>query len=1443
MFGVGAVCEDAAGQLRLLLPVLDEVRTELLAVLSGATAQAAAPRLAQLYDGGPYSLHHLAEALEAVGAAAHESSTHIRATKEEDVSLLAVAASEIMYALAMLWWTLGASASWIPVIESFTIEAAARAAARVANRIRTAIGEAFTKTGAIRNVRHAGAEVLQETGVEFVRETSVQAHLKHEGLLHALSGKQIFFSAGQAAAGGGGAGALHHPWSQTLGEYSSAFAKFGKSAATQAGLGAWAGVLGTAAAGAPITASAIGSGVASGAALGGAGGSAPHHDAPRTTAAPPTLTLGAFPAPPDLHPTPPPTSAAANDHTTTLGGPPLTTLGGSDPTERPSDATYNGAPTTTRGADAAPNTAVGAGAGIPRGGPGDTTPQPTLTRAADAAGGTGVRVGAQPGTATAHAGSVAQFLGSIRPDLAAPPTTAVEYHTAEQPATITRAGGHGPRSGGPLTARTNARGSTHAGAMGTDAPPPWRGAQHPAGSATNSSIVAARAQGTSPGARVTADRAAGAGDARPAGTEPNDHAALAPNPSIGQQLITSFDDRSPHRGESAANAPTAGTANPPALLATESVTRRLDPPGTAGLHRVTDSTIAVAGAGVAPPWAGGRPAGPQIEQLAAVDDGRDIGTGQLARIEVQPARPADSELGSPAGKQELVSVHRVVVTGQADAATQDRLHGSVGSASAEVVINAAQQTPASARAHAVRTPSSVSSGFPRLEDGDPRLVDMETVSQWLARVNVEAAVGYEQARSQNCGQIALATFEYLKRVPSFQVAGHGSMAVLSMSEATGLRQWRSDPGRIEALLRAQGPGAHTVIAVLRGGDGVQMRTATSAHFFNVVVDTDGNVRTLDGQTGQIIEEWPPDFNRPNEPVTHWLVSVPPQWTSLEQGLPAATATGTAGAAMLVAGGQQHGGVPLTAFTHARSAADAHQAAPTARRAQAWHDWERPVDAHDFLTPLTAGSGRGDPHSGRGGGPQRPWWPPYHPQPPGHGRGQPHPPHPQYPQYPPHPRTGPHPQPPQAPYQSSGPALWRPPVEFAATDQHDPRTSHGGPDQGAATQSQMDTGFDGDHDQQRQALLAEQTRIQQQAWEREQQMRRGERASFYDSRAASAAGHTWHAEKVRLAQQEAAQQEAARQAETARRAQQQQADAADMDLEYADDDHEQRRQARLAAQAHAWEREQQMRRGERSSLYDSRAASAAGHVSQAQAARLAHQEETARRAQEAAGQAETARRAQQQEVDAADMDLEYADDDNNPMHQQPRQSTPSASKQDQPDPRWRLKLRLQTPASYENPSAVLPDERAAIKEAKRQWDNQRQREERARRKELEAQPWSSLMPDELRIAQEHAVQLEEKRRKKQREDERLLTSRGQELAKKDKDTLSDSDKVILERYERRKETANLSSRKIRARRREEEERRLREWWQELRRREEEERRRREEEERRRREEEDRRRREG
>ncbi|MDV3128456.1 DUF3626 domain-containing protein [Mycobacterium sp. 21AC1] len=279
LWRIGEHWHGSASEMSDLIPDLDRVRNETMSVITGETASTAEQEFAKLFD-GDYSVDKLVEAMAALGETARQAGTQVEASKIEILVGLALAAAEIIYAIAMAPWTFGASMAWIPPIEALTM-AAVRALFNQLLRalVRRAI-EALTKTTVSRLLREVAQQSAEEVAEELITNLAIQQYQIDQGHKDKIDWDDVGTAAKGAAAGGAAAGLIHGPTFGALGGkhghggIGNAFAGAGASYAAEVG----AGVVGAVAVGGNLDAGEIFAGGALGAVSGGIDSSHGHGD-------------------------------------------------------------------------------------------------------------------------------------------------------------------------------------------------------------------------------------------------------------------------------------------------------------------------------------------------------------------------------------------------------------------------------------------------------------------------------------------------------------------------------------------------------------------------------------------------------------------------------------------------------------------------------------------------------------------------------------------------------------------------------------------------------------------------------------------------------------------------------------------------------------------------------------------------------------------------------------------------------------------------------------------------------------------------------------------------------------------------------------------------------------------------------------------------------------
>jgi hypothetical protein len=130
-------------------------------VLIGQTGDAAQEEFRKLFD-GDYSMDKLAAAMNALGGIAEDCGTNIQYAKLQILTTLAIAAAELIAALAAEPETLGASTLLIPGIEALTMAAIRDILQAVIERIATKVASALTETMVNRLARQVAIAAIQE---------------------------------------------------------------------------------------------------------------------------------------------------------------------------------------------------------------------------------------------------------------------------------------------------------------------------------------------------------------------------------------------------------------------------------------------------------------------------------------------------------------------------------------------------------------------------------------------------------------------------------------------------------------------------------------------------------------------------------------------------------------------------------------------------------------------------------------------------------------------------------------------------------------------------------------------------------------------------------------------------------------------------------------------------------------------------------------------------------------------------------------------------------------------------------------------------------------------------------------------------------------------------------------------------------------------------------
>lgn len=210
LWRIGEHWHASAAEMTDLIPDLNRVRNETMSVITGETASTAEQEFAKLFD-GDYSVDKLVDAMSALGETARQAGTQVEASKIEILVGLAMAAAEVLYAIAMAPWTFGASMAWIPAIEAITMAAIRMLFNQLMRALVRRAVEALTKTAVARLVREIAEETVEEIAEELITNLAIQQYQIDKGHKDKIDWGDVGDAAKGAAAGGAAAGAFHNP--------------------------------------------------------------------------------------------------------------------------------------------------------------------------------------------------------------------------------------------------------------------------------------------------------------------------------------------------------------------------------------------------------------------------------------------------------------------------------------------------------------------------------------------------------------------------------------------------------------------------------------------------------------------------------------------------------------------------------------------------------------------------------------------------------------------------------------------------------------------------------------------------------------------------------------------------------------------------------------------------------------------------------------------------------------------------------------------------------------------------------------------------------------------------------------------------------------------------------------------------------------------------------
>src|SRR6202453_1039050 len=277
MFQIGDDWNNSSQQMAAVIPQLQQLQTQMASVASGATAAAAAQQFQSLLSGDS-SVQDLVNSMSALGGLATDTGTQIQYTKLQILTSLAIAAAEILYALAEADWTFGGSLALIPVIEAITMAAVREVVAQLVKRLLTALAETFTWTGVRTLLKDAAVGAVTGAGISMVQDLAIEEYQVKEGVRSGIDLGQVFEIGVGAVVGGAVGSVAHGLLSKTLGESTNVGAKALKGAVTHFSVGTVGNVAGAGATGGGLDAADIFGGAGGAAISGGVPGASEHPD-------------------------------------------------------------------------------------------------------------------------------------------------------------------------------------------------------------------------------------------------------------------------------------------------------------------------------------------------------------------------------------------------------------------------------------------------------------------------------------------------------------------------------------------------------------------------------------------------------------------------------------------------------------------------------------------------------------------------------------------------------------------------------------------------------------------------------------------------------------------------------------------------------------------------------------------------------------------------------------------------------------------------------------------------------------------------------------------------------------------------------------------------------------------------------------------------------------
>src|SRR5689334_97394 len=227
--------KQAADKLEALLPGLDQVRNDTLAVLVGETATAAKAQFDDLLD-GDNSIAKEVDALRALSAQAHDFAQQLEYAKVNIIATLVMTALEIAYAIASASFTFGISLEWIPFYETIMELRWVQTIIKALRGIEEAVNVGKGVVTLPKVIKYGGKEAFQELWQSVLQEVAVEAY-QHDKRGTSFSWDNIKKAAIGGAVGGAVGGALHHPINHIVPPAKNTVTKIVKGAATHYAVG------------------------------------------------------------------------------------------------------------------------------------------------------------------------------------------------------------------------------------------------------------------------------------------------------------------------------------------------------------------------------------------------------------------------------------------------------------------------------------------------------------------------------------------------------------------------------------------------------------------------------------------------------------------------------------------------------------------------------------------------------------------------------------------------------------------------------------------------------------------------------------------------------------------------------------------------------------------------------------------------------------------------------------------------------------------------------------------------------------------------------------------------------------------------------------------------------------------------------------------------------